>query len=196
VVSYPQLHVQTRGEWRAWLGAHHGADSGIWLVTWKKATGRPRPTYDEMVEEALCVGWVDSLPRTLDAERSQLLITARKPRSNWSRINKERVERLTAAGLMLPAGLAVVEAAQADGSWNALDAVEDLTEPADLTIALDADPVARTVWDAFPRSVRRAILEWIGNARTAATRQRRIARTVGEAALGRRANQWRQPTSG
>jgi uncharacterized protein YdeI (YjbR/CyaY-like superfamily) len=193
VVSYAQLHVETRAEWRAWLADHHSSTSGVWLVTWKKATGRPRPGYDDVVEEALCVGWVDSLPRTLDAERSQLLVTRRKPGSNWSRINKERVERLIAAGAMLPAGLAAVRAARADGSWTALDEVEALVEPEQLRAALDAVPDARTAWDAFPRSARRAVLEWIRSARAPATRDRRIATTVSEAAVGRRANLWRQP---
>ena len=191
--NHPQLHVQTRDEWRTWLSAHHATQPGVWLVTWKKATGRPRPSYDDVVEEALCAGWVDSLPRTLDAERSQLLVTPRKPRSNWSRLNKQRVERLTETGLMLPAGLGVVAAAKADGSWTALDAVESLIEPPELAAALNADPAARASWDAFPRSARRAILEWIGNAKTPATRQRRITQTAAEAAAGRRANQWRQP---
>ena len=189
-----QLLVETRVEWREWLALHHSAAPGIWLVTWKKATGRPRPTYDDVVEEALCVGWVDSLPRTLGEARSQLLVTPRKPRSNWSRANKQRVDRLTAAGLMLPAGLAVVEAARQDGSWTALDLVEALEEPPALRAALDARPDARTAWEQFPRSTRRAILEWIGSARTPTTRDRRIATTVAEAAVGRRANQWRQPS--
>jgi uncharacterized protein YdeI (YjbR/CyaY-like superfamily) len=194
MVSYAQLHVNTRAEWRAWLATNHTSTSGIWLVTWKKATGRPRPSYDDIVEEALCAGWVDSLPRTLDDERSQLLITRRKPRSNWSRINQDRVKRLTAAGLMLPNGLAVVETAKSDGNWAALDQVETLAEPDQLRAALDAAPAARTAWDGFPRSTRRAILEWIGDARTTATRDNRIATTVSEAAVGRRANQWRQPS--
>ncbi|MFZ0158598.1 MAG: YdeI/OmpD-associated family protein [Kineosporiaceae bacterium] len=195
MIDYPQLQVLTRTEWRAWLADYHSSAQGVWLVTWKKVTGKPRPSYDDIVEEALCVGWVDSLPRRLDAERSQLLVTPRKPRSNWSLANQQRVERLTASGLMLPAGLAVVARAKADGSWNALDQVETLTEPPDLLSALNAEPVAYAVWDEFPPSTRRAILEWISNAKTTGTRQKRIAQTVSEAAVGRRANQWRQPNS-
>lgn len=190
---YPQVQVETRQEWRDWLVEHHSSSQGVWLVTWKKASGRPRPSYDDIVEEALCAGWVDSLPRALDQDRTQLLLTPRKPGSNWSRPNKARVERMVAAGLMLPAGQAVVDTARADGSWNALDSVEDLIEPVALRRALDANPDARINWDAFPRSVRRGILEWIGNARTETTRDKRIAHTVTEGAQGRRANQWRQP---
>lgn len=94
---------------------------------------------------------------------------------------------------MAPASLAVVEAALADGSWTALDPVEQLAEPDDLSTALDATPAARAHWDAFPRSAKRAILEWINTAKTPGTRSRRVSQTVGEATVGHRANQWRQP---
>jgi uncharacterized protein YdeI (YjbR/CyaY-like superfamily) len=96
---------------------------------------------------------------------------------------------------MTPAGLAAVEAAQRNGTWTALDAVEDLHEPADLRDALDTTPDARRHWDAFPRSTKRAILEWIGNAKTPATRTKRIIETATKAAHNLRANQWRQPKS-
>jgi uncharacterized protein YdeI (YjbR/CyaY-like superfamily) len=185
------VHAETRAQWRAWLGEHHGEPDGAWLVSWKKATGRPAIPYGDAVEEGLCVGWVDSKPGKLDDERTLLWFAPRKRRSGWSRPNKERVERLTAAGLMLPAGIAVVQAAQLDGSWSMLDEVEDLVEPDDLRTALDADPAARTSWDAFPRSAKRGILEWILQAKKPETRAVRIATTVSEAHEGRRANQWR-----
>jgi uncharacterized protein YdeI (YjbR/CyaY-like superfamily) len=118
-----------------------------------------------------------------------LLLTPRKPRSNWSRSNKERVERLTAAGRMQPAGRAAVEVAKARGTWTALDAAQALVEPDDLRAALDADPAARRHWEAFPRSTRRAILEWIGNARRAETRAGRVAETARLSAQNVRANQ-------
>jgi len=191
--SYAQLEVETRAQWRDWLARHHATSPGVWLVTWKKASGRPYLAYDDIVEEALAFGWVDSQPKTVDGQRSARLLTPRKPGSNWSRLNKQRVEHLIAAGRMQPAGLAAVAAAKANGRWTALDQAETLAEPDDLAAALDADPAARRHWDAFPRSARRAILEWIGNARTAATRQARIERTADDAARGIRANQWRQP---
>lgn len=167
----------------------------MWLVTFKKATGDRHVPYDDVVEEALCCGWVDSQGRLLDDARSQLLMTPRKRGSNWSRKNKQRIDRLLAAGLIAPAGLAAVESAKADGSWTALDAVEDLIEPDDLRAALDADPEARRQWGRFPPSTRRGILEWIGNAKRAPTRGKRIAETAGLAAAGIRANQWRRPGS-
>jgi uncharacterized protein YdeI (YjbR/CyaY-like superfamily) len=191
--GYEQVQVETRAQWRDWLARNHAISPGIWLVTWKKASGRPYLAYDDIVEEALAFGWVDSQPKAVDGQRSARLLTPRKPGSNWSRLNKQRVERLTAAGLMQPAGLAAIAEAKANGRWAALDQAETLAEPADLAAALDADLAARRHWDAFPRSARRAILEWIGNARTTATRQARIERTAADAARGIRANQWRQP---
>ena len=184
------IHPLTRAEWHAWLEENHTRGGGVWLITYKKATGMPRMEYDEAVEEALCFGWVDSKPNKLDDERSLLWFAPRKPGTGWSKPNKERVARLIAAGLMAPAGLAKVEAAQADGSWNALDAVEALELPADLEQALTVDPAAQRYWDAFPRSVKRGILEWIASAKTSSTRARRVDETVRLAAENRRANQW------
>lgn len=98
-----------------------------------------------------------------------------------------------AGGRMKPAGIAAVEVSKVNGNWAGLDAVERLEEPADLRAAFDAQPKARAAWDEFPRSTKRAILEWISTAKKAETRAKRIAETVSEAAIGRRANQWRQP---
>jgi uncharacterized protein YdeI (YjbR/CyaY-like superfamily) len=190
--SPTSVHPLRRAEWRAWLEANHTRAEGVWLITYKKATGKPRIEYDEAVKEALCFGWIDSKPNTLDEERSRLWFAPRKPGTGWSKHNKERAERLIAAGLMAPAGLAKIEAAKEDGSWYTLDAVESLEIPDDLGGALAADPAARRHWDAFPRSVKRSILEWINNARRAETRARRIEETVSLAAENRRANQWRE----
>jgi uncharacterized protein YdeI (YjbR/CyaY-like superfamily) len=180
-----------RAEWRAWLHAHHARDEGVWLITYKKASGKPHLPYNDAVEEALCFGWVDSKPGKLDAERSMLYFAPRKTSTGWSRLNKQRVERLLAAGLMMPAGLAKVEQAQRDGSWVRLDAVEALEIPEDLAHALAAHPNASDHFEAFPRSVKRGILEWILNAKRPATRRARIEQTASLAAKNERANQWR-----
>jgi uncharacterized protein YdeI (YjbR/CyaY-like superfamily) len=115
--DYELVHAETRAEWRRWLAANHTGAPGVWLVSWKKPTGKPAVGYDAAVEEALCFGWIDSTQRRIDDERSRLLFTPRRPRSNWSPSNVERVERLLAAGLMQPAGLAAVEDAKARGAW-------------------------------------------------------------------------------
>ena len=182
----------TRAEWRRWLDAHHGSSPGAWLVSWRKHTGKPAIPYADAVEEALRVGWVDSLGRKLDDRRTMLYFAPRKPGSGWSRPNKQRVQRLLAAGDMGTAGLRVVEAAKRDGSWTMLDEVEDLVVPDDLAAAFDRHPGSRTEWDGFPRSPRRAILEWIVQAKKPETRAKRIEEAARLAALGERANEWRR----
>ena len=190
-IEREQVHLDSRAQWRAWLAEHHASSPGAWVVTWKKHSGGPHVPYEDVVEEALAYGWIDSLGRRLDSDRSQLLLAPRKPRSGWSRPNKVRVERLTTAGLMTPAGVAAIDRAKADGSWVALDDVEQLIEPPDLQAAIDAAPGARAHWDGFPRSVRRGILEWISTAKQDETRLRRITETADRAAQGERAHQWR-----
>lgn len=183
-------HPLTRAAWRAWLETHHAHEDGIWLIRYKKVTGKPAVSYDEAVEEALCFGWVDSKPNKLDDERSLLWFAPRKAGSNWSRLNKERIARMEAAGQMTPTGRAKVEAAKADGSWTALDDVENLVIPGDLADALASYPGAAAHFDAFPRSAKRGILEWILNAKRAPTRAKRIAETARLAQDNIRANQW------
>lgn len=191
---YPAVPVESRAGWRAWLAEHHATESGCWAVAWKKASGGPYVPYPEIVEEALAYGWIDGLRRRLDEPRSMLLVTPRAPTSKWSAANKDRIDRLAGAGLMAPAGLAVVAAAKAAGTWTALDAVERLEEPDDLRTALDRVPRARAHWDAFPPSTRRAILDWIGNARRPQTRATRVDESARLAGENVRANQWRPPT--
>ena len=153
------VHPTSRQAWREWLSENHARQEGIWLVSFKKATGKPRLEYDETVEEALCFGWVDSKPSKLDEERSMLWFSPRKNGTGWSKLNKERVERLIKAGQMATSGLAKVKQAKKDGSWATLDAVEALLIPSDLASALAMSPPAAANFDAFPRSVKRGIFE-------------------------------------
>jgi uncharacterized protein YdeI (YjbR/CyaY-like superfamily) len=191
--AYEQVEVTSATELREWLQANHANSPGIWLVSYKKAAGERYLAYEDIVREALCWGWIDSKARSLDELRSQLLLTPRKPASKWSRPNKIRVAELEAAGRMAAPGRAVVEAAKASGTWTALDDVENLIEPVELRAALDATPEARKNWDAFPRSTRRAALEWIAAAKRPATRERRIRETVELAEQDLRAQQWPRP---
>ena len=118
VEEYERVHAETRSEWRRWLAANHASSPGVWLVSWKRSTGKPTVVYDAAVEEALCFGWIDSLAKTVDEARSRQLFTPRRRKSHWSQSNRERVERLVAAGLMEPAGVAAVDAAKAAGTWD------------------------------------------------------------------------------
>ncbi|KPF84382.1 hypothetical protein IP78_01015, partial [Brevundimonas sp. AAP58] len=126
---FERVEVTTRAQWRDWLSANHCQTESVWVVTFKKGALQPRVPYDALVEEALAFGWIDSLPRKLNDERTMLLISPRKPGSNWSAVNKARIDKMTAAGLMHPAGLAKIQQARADGSWTALDAVDRLEVP-------------------------------------------------------------------
>ncbi len=185
------FHALTRAAWRVWLNKNHAQPDGVWLITFKKATGKPRIDYDEAVEEALCFGWIDSKPAKLDEERSMLWFAPRKPGSRWSKINRERVARMIGEGKMAPAGLAKVETAKRDGLWNALDVVDALEIPADLSAAFAQHKRSRENFDAFPPSTKRGILEWILSAKRPETRAKRVAETARLAADNIRANQWR-----
>ena len=131
-----RVQIESRNEWRAWLEKNYGRIDGVWLVTFKKHCGDRYVPYDVIVEEALCFGWIDSVVRKLDEDRRMLWLSPRKSGSGWSKLNKERVERMIAAGLMTPPGLENIEAAKRDGSWHALDAIEALEIPPDLEAAL------------------------------------------------------------
>ena len=180
-------HPRDLAAWRAWLATHHDTARGVWVAAWRKASGRDSLPYEALVEEALCFGWIDSTVNVLDDERSLQLMTPRKPRSGWTRRNRERVAALESQGRMTDAGRRAVETAKANGWWTIYDAVEDLIEPEDLAAALNASPEARSTWDGFPASARKQMLWWVVSAGKPATRASRVDRVVTEATRGRRA---------
>lgn len=180
--EYTTTHPKTRKQWRQWLQKNHTVLPGVWFVYYKKETGKPRVTYDEAVEEALCFGWIDSLPRKLDAERSMLKFTPRKPKSVWSRLNKTRVEKLIQEKQMMPAGMAAIELAKKNGSWDTLSASDEAaagnTIPADLKKLLNKNKKALTNFKAFSVSIRKQFLFWIDSAKRPETRAARLQQTV------------------
>jgi len=177
----PWVEAEDRATWRAWLEANHETSSGAWLVTWRASSGRAGLDYEAAIEEALCFGWVDSTGGRVDDDRGKLYFAPRKPRSGWAATNKARVERLIAAGRMAPAGLAAIERAKANGSWEVLDSVERLEVPNDLAAALAAVPPAAASFAAFPPSARKQLLGWVALAMRPETRAARI-REIAEAA--------------
>ena len=183
----PIHHAETREQWRSWLEHHHSSGRGVWLCSWRSGSGRPRCPYPEVVEEAICFGWIDSTSVLLDEDRHLQLITPRKGRSPWSRLNRRRAAEMEHRGLMTDAGRAAIAAAKANGWWTIADPVEDLEEPDDLAAALDLQPAARAAWDDFPASARKQMLWWIVSAVRDRTREDRVANVVDEAAHGRRA---------
>lgn len=184
--DFEKVEVTSRQEWRDWLTAHHLQKDSIWLVTYKKHTDTRSVStsakrylpYDAIVEEALCFGWIDSLPRRLDEDRTMLLLSPRKPKSVWSKLNQTRVEKLIADGQMMPVGLEKVQQAKADGSWAFLDDVEALIVPDDLAAALSENPAAAKYFEGFSPSAKKGILQWIKMAKRERTRQQRIEKTV------------------
>ena len=182
-----KLEVKTRSDLREWLQVNYQRKNGVWLVTYKRPSQYYLP-YSNIVEECICFGWIDSLPRKLDEIRTMLYISPRKEGSNWSRVNKEYVTKLQQAGLLHEAGLQKIERAKRDGSWSFLDDVEALILPEDLELAFSSDRTAKENWAAFPPSVKRGILEWIKNAKKPDTRIKRIKDTVEKAAKNIRAN--------
>lgn len=180
--SYEQFYPKDRKAWRNWLSRNFDKSPGIWLIYYKSGKSKPRLPYSDVVEEALCFGWIDSLPRKLDEERSMLLLTPRKPKSVWSDINKQRIETLIANKLMTAPGLRAVETAKQNGSWDTLSAsnyAADTNElPKDLLKAFKGKAAALKNFKAFSPSIRRQFMFWIDSAKTAATRNKRLAQTV------------------
>ena len=181
----PLLEPASRAELRAWLAENHDTSPGVRIAIGKKGTTVTSLTYEEAVEEAVAFGWIDSTTRTLDDDRYAVLFTPRRRGSIWAQSNKRRVERLTAAGLMEPSGLAAVADAQEDGSWDLLTDVENLVVPEDLAVAFSATPGSEEGFNALSASLRRQILYWIASAKREQTRADRIRETVLAAADGR-----------
>ena len=174
--DYPRVHPKTTAEWRRWLRDNHDKAQGVWLVAYKAGTGKSRLTYDESIPDALSYGWIDSLNKPLDAERTALLFTPRKPGSGWSRTNKVRISQLMKEGRMEAAGLAKIEAAKRDGSWTLLDGVEALEVPDDLRKALG--PVGMRKFQALTPGRKKEHLRALVTAKRPETRARRVTLIV------------------
>ena len=188
----PTVAAATRAAWRAWLKKHHASERSVWLIIHHKNSGTPCVLYEEAVEEALCFGWIDSIAHKRDATSKYQFFAQRKPKSNWSKANRERAERMIAEGTMTPAGQALIDAAKRSGAWEALVDVQNSVIPDDLQRRLDKNKTAREHFLAFPPSSKRIILEWILNAKKPETRQKRIEETVALAAKNIKANHYRQ----
>ncbi len=183
----PVITPATQAELEAWLEREHATAPGVYVRLSKKGSGVPSVTYAELVESVLCFGWIDGISRRLDERFYVQRITPRRPRSVWSRKNVEAVATLTAAGRMRPAGLAAVEAAQADGRWErAYPGAAGMTVPDDLAAALAAAPTARDSFDGLDGTNRYAVLWRVHTAASPETRARRIASLVQMLAEGRR----------
>jgi uncharacterized protein YdeI (YjbR/CyaY-like superfamily) len=189
-----EFYAKTQADWRKWLQKNHAVLPHVWLILYKKNTTVPTLTYDEVVEECLCFGWIDSKPNKRDDESYFLFIAPRKPKSVWSALNKTRIEKLLKQNKIEAPGLQKIEDAKKDGSWFVLDDIEALVMPLVLQQALTKNKAALKNFEAFPAGVRKQIFQWIISAKTEATIQKRVTETVTLAAKNIRANQWQSKT--
>ncbi len=188
----PTFYASSRKDWRKWLAANCESEDAVWLIIYKKDSDIDSVYYSEAVDEALCFGWIDSKPNKRDDKSYYQYFSKRKNKSNWSKVNKNKVKELLAKNLMAKRGLKMIEIAKANGTWNALDKVDALIEPDDLLEEFSSNEKAFANWKNFPPSTRRGILEWIFNAKRATTRSKRINETVSLAEQNIRANQFRK----
>jgi uncharacterized protein YdeI (YjbR/CyaY-like superfamily) len=172
------FYAKDRTIWRTWLLKNHQKEKSVWLIIYHKTSSTPSVYYEEAVEEALCFGWIDSVPNKRDHESSYLFLSVRKPKSNWSKANRDRAEKMINQKLMMPAGQAMIDFAKKTGTWTALEGVQNLVIPEDLQIFFYKNKLAFKNFNAFPPSSRRGILEWILNAKRPETRLKRIKETV------------------
>jgi uncharacterized protein YdeI (YjbR/CyaY-like superfamily) len=176
----PVLAFSSQDEWEAWLDAEHAASDGVWVKFAKKGSGVRTVVYAEALDVALCYGWIDSQVMTLDDRFYLQKFTPRRSRSKWSQINRDKVEQLTKAGRMKPAGLEQVELAKADGRWDAsYPSPSTIEVPDDLQKALDANPKAAEFFATLSGSNRYAFLYRLHDAKKPETRARRLEKFVG-----------------
>jgi uncharacterized protein YdeI (YjbR/CyaY-like superfamily) len=189
IITYAPKNAQ---DWYNWLAKNGGKETCVWLILYNKDSAKYNLTWSEAVDEALCHGWIDSVANKRDGESRYQYFTPRKPKSNWSAINKDKIERLMKAKKMAPAGLAMVDLAKKTGTWTALEKVDALELPNEMKQLFSKNKIAFTNWEAFPKSVKKGILEWIYAAKKEETKMARITDTVEKAALNERANSWKK----
>ena len=169
------FYPKTQKAWRTWLEKNHIDKDAVWLILCKKSSNLPTISWSDSVDEALCFGWIDSVKRKLDNDRSIQYFSKRKPKGTWSKVNKEKVDLLIESGKMTSAGMKCIEIAKQNGSWEILDSVEALIVPKDLEHALNALPNAMDYFQSLRKSSKKILLSWLVFAKKEETRLRRIA---------------------
>ena len=167
-----------QADWRQWLEKNHQSEQSVWLVCYTKKANVPTVNWSEAVDEALCFGWIDSTRKTIDDSSYMQFFTKRKPKSIWSKINKEKIQQLIESGRMTKAGLECVEIAKQNGSWTILDEVEELIIPNDLDKGFEKYEGSKDYFLSLSKSTRKMILGWVVLAKRQETRQKRIDEIV------------------
>lgn len=174
----PEHYFKNDKEWRKWLHQYHNNSEGIYLIFYKVDHEMESMRWEEAVRVALCYGWIDSTVKSLGEGKRRQYFCPRKPKSVWSKVNKDHIKELTEQGLMHESGLAVIEAAKKNGSWAALDDVENGVVPQDLQKAFDTHKVAFQNFQNFTRGQRKSYLYWLNQAKREETRQKRITEII------------------
>jgi uncharacterized protein YdeI (YjbR/CyaY-like superfamily) len=183
----PTVFFASPAEWEEWLEQNHESAGGVWIKMAKKASGIESVRHDEAVDVALCFGWIDGRREALDDTHFLQRFTPRRPRGRWSRINRDKVERMTAEGRMRPAGVAEVERARADGRWDtAYEGQRASKVPEDLQRELEARPRAKEFFDGLDSQSRYAFVYRLGDAKRPETRARRLEKFVAMLERGER----------
>ncbi|MFD2863642.1 YdeI/OmpD-associated family protein [Mucilaginibacter antarcticus] len=184
------FYPKNRREWRKWLEKNHATKQSVWVVMYKKASEKPSISWTDAVDEAICFGWIDSLKKSVDSESSVQFFSRRKPKSAWSKINKDKVEKLTNEGLITPAGQTTIDIAKQNGSWALLDEVELLVIPDDLQAAFKRHPGSRDFFMSLSKSIKKMMLQWVAFAKLPETRENRINEIAELAGLGKKPKQF------
>lgn len=186
-----QFHPKNQKEWRNWLEENHVNQDSIWVVFYRKNSPKHNLGWSESVDEALCFGWIDSTKKTIDKERFIQYFSKRKAKSNWSRVNKEKVKTLIDQGLMRDAGHKSIEIAKEYGSWTFLDSVEALILPEDLAEEFSNFEGAQEFYDGLSNSAKKILLYWVISAKRKETRQKRVLEIAENAENNRKPKQFR-----
>ncbi|MGD2085491.1 MAG: YdeI/OmpD-associated family protein [Candidatus Aminicenantes bacterium] len=184
---FKTLHVSNREDWRQWLEKNHDKEKEVWLIFYKKRTGKPSIPYDDAVEEALCLGWIDSIIKRIDDEKYARKFTPRKPDSKWSELNKKRVKKMIREGQMTEVGLALIDAAKKSGKWG-----QDISHPKEFAIppeVIQAISANKKAWENFNNlapSYKKQYIGWITTAKKEETKERRLKEAVEILAQGKK----------
>jgi len=178
MLDKPEIYFKTDIEWRSWLEINHNISNGIYLILYKVESNKPSMRWEEAVQVALCFGWIDSTVKKLDHERRRQYFCPRNPKSAWSKLNKAYIQQLITTNLMHQSGLIKIEAAKKDGSWSALDAVENLIIPKDLQTLFNKNNIAYKNYRNFAPSYRKSYLYWLNQAKRKDTRLKRIQQII------------------
>ena len=189
--EFEEYCPRDKSDWRKWLEKNHQKKEAVWLIFYKKKSPNYNLSWSESVDEALCFGWIDSVKKTIDAEKFKQYFSKRKAKSNWSRVNKDKVESLMEQGLMQEQGFKSIEIAKENGSWTLLDEVEALIVPEDLKAAFANFKGSMEFFEGLSKSAKKSLLYWIVSVKRKETRQKRILEIVENARKNRRPKHFR-----